>query len=107
MSLSDLQLPTRIRKKSRPKGRDFSVIGLPHKKSTNKIQKKILPFKQYPFLKRQIQILTWIVGKNKAIMIMNSGENVGIEDIPKLTQLPNSLLDDNVDINAVVDFFTS
>ena len=105
--LSDLQLPTRIRKKGRPKGRDFSVIGLPHKKSPNKIQKKILPFKQYSFLKRQIQILTWIVGKSKATTIMNSGEKVWIKDIPKLTHLPNSLLEDNVDINAVVDFFTS
>ena len=38
---------------------------------------------------------------------MNSGEKVEIKDIPKLTQLPNSLLDDNVDINAVVDFFTN
>lgn len=38
---------------------------------------------------------------------MNSGGKVEIKDIPKLTQFPNSLLDDNVDINAVVDFFTS
>ena len=107
ISLSDLQLPARIRKKGRPKGRDFSVIGLPYKKRTNKIQKKILPFKQYSFFKRQIQILTWIVGKSQTSMLMNSGEKVEIKDIPKLTQLPNSLLDDNVDINAVVDFFTS
>ena len=107
LSLSDLQLPARIRKKGRPKGRDFSVIGLPYKKRTNKIQKKILPFKQYSFFKRQIQILTWIVGKSKASMVMNSGEKVEIKDIPKMTQLPNSLLDDIVDINAVVDFFTS
>ena len=107
ISLSDLQLPARIRKEGRPKGRDFSVIGLPYKKRTNKIQKKILPFKQYSFFKRQIQILTWIVGKSKASMVMNSGGKVEIKDIPKLTQFPNSLLDDNVDINAVVDFFTS
>ena len=107
LSLSDLQLPARIRKKGRPKGRDFSVIGLPYKKRTNKIQKKILPFKQYSFFKRQIQILTWIVGKSKASMVMNSGEKVEIKDIPKMTQLPNSLLDDIVAINAVVDFFTS
>ena len=40
-------------------------------------------------------------------MVMNSGEKVEIKDIPKMTQLPNSLLDDIVDINAVVDFFTS
>ena len=38
---------------------------------------------------------------------MNSGEKVEIKDMQKLTQFPNSLLDDNVDINAVVDFFTS
>ena len=38
---------------------------------------------------------------------MNSGEKVETKGIPKLTQLPNSLLDDNVDINAVADFFTS
>ena len=38
---------------------------------------------------------------------MNSGEKVEIKDIPKMTQLPNSLLDDIVAINAVVDFFTS
>ena len=107
LSLSDLQLPARIRKKGRPKGRDFSVIGLPYKKRTNKIQKKILPFKQYSFFKRQIQILTWIVGKSKTSMVMNSGEKVEIKDIPKMTQLPNSLLDDIVAINAVVDFFTS
>ena len=107
ISLSDLQLPRRIRKKGRQKGRNFSVIGLPHKKKPSKIQKKILPFKQYSFLKRQIQILTRIVGKSKATTIMNLGEKVGIEDIPKLSQLPNSLLDDNVDSNAVVDFFTS
>ena len=107
ISLADLQLPTRIRKEGRPKDRDVSVIGLPYKKRTNKIQKKILTFKQYSFFKRQIQILIWIVGKSKASMIMNSGEKVGIRDIPKFTQLPNSLLDDNVDINTVVDFFTS
>ena len=40
-------------------------------------------------------------------MAMDSGEKVEIKDIPKMTQLPNLLLDDNVDINAVVDFFTS
>ena len=107
ISLSDLQLAARIRKKDLPKGCDFSVIGIPYKKRTNKIQKKILPFKQYSFFKRQIQILTWIVGKSKASMVMNSGGKVEIKDIPKLTQFPNSLLDDNVDINAVVDFFTS
>ena len=37
---------------------------------------------------------------------MNSGKKVEIKDIPKVTQLSNSLLDDNVDIKAVVDFFT-
>ena len=104
ISLSDLQLSAKIRKKGRPKGCD---IGLRYKKMTNKIQKNILSFKQYSFFKRQIQLLTWIVGKSKASMIMNSGEKVETKGIPKLTQLPNSLLDDNVDINAVADFFTS
>ena len=45
ISLSDLQLPARIRKKGHRKGCDFCVIGLPYKKRTNKIHKKIPPFK--------------------------------------------------------------
>ena len=48
-----------------------------------------------------------IVAKSKVSMKMNSGEKFEIKDILKLTQLPNSLLGDNVDINAVADFLTS
>ena len=45
----ELLLPTKIRKKGRPKGREFSVIGPPYKKKVSPMKENILPFKKYPF----------------------------------------------------------
>lgn len=99
-------LPTKIRKKGRPKGREFSIVGLPYKKKMPPMKEKILPFKMYPFKRRQHQILTWIVGKSRATRVLSSCEKIGVDEIPKTNFLLNYLLDDNVDVSTVNDYLT-
>ena len=99
-------LPTKIRKKGRPKGREFSIVGLSYKKKMPPMKEKILPFKKYPFKRRQHQILRWIVGKSRATRVLSSCETIGVDQIPKTNFLLNYLLDDNVDVSTVDDYLT-
>ena len=70
------------------------------------MKEKILPFKKYPFKRRQHQILTWIVGKSRATRVLSSCETIGVDQIPKTNFLLNYLLDDNADVSTVDDYLT-
>ena len=64
-------------------------------------RKKITPFRKYPLRERRSVILSWIVGGT----VKTSSAKIKPSEIPRASCLPNALLDQNVDLNEVKEYF--
>ena len=68
-------------------------------------RKKITPFRKYPLRERRSVILSWIVGGTVAYKVKTSSAKIKPSEIPRASYLPNVLLDQNVDLNEVKEYF--
>ncbi|CAG2193987.1 unnamed protein product [Mytilus edulis] len=100
-SLSDLKMPSKLKRKGRPKGSQQTVIGLPKKRGKNK---------HVPFFKRTVdekerEILSWLVSVD-SVMKASGGTLLDEEDLVGLSEdsLPYRCLDDYVDLTIVQKF---
>ncbi|XP_070194418.1 serine/arginine repetitive matrix protein 2-like [Littorina saxatilis] len=100
LPLSDIQLPSRMKRRGRPKGSDITVIGLP-KQSKSRLGP--MSFAQRIQSEKEEVILGWLVPN----LANNYREKLlSVADLPKQSgHLPLSLLDENVDVVTVQKFF--
>ena len=63
------------------------------------------PFRKYPLRERRSVILSWIVGRTIAYKVKTSSAKIKPSEIPKARSLPNALLDQNVDLTEVKEYF--
>ena len=101
----DLILPSKTKKRGRPKGCQYNVLGIPCKKSKKNYQ--TIPFKQLNVKEKQQKILSWIFDKEKAKIIIRNNEEVLLNDIPDDPScLAYNLLDEDEDINVIRRHFS-
>ncbi|XP_071125473.1 uncharacterized protein [Mytilus edulis] len=103
-SLSDLKMPTKQKRKGRPKGSQQTVIGLPKKRGKN----KLIPFFKRTVDEKEREILSWLVSVD-SVMKASGGTLLDEEDLVGLSEdsLPYRCLDDYVDLTIVQKNFTS
>ncbi|XP_076116151.1 uncharacterized protein LOC143083747 isoform X2 [Mytilus galloprovincialis] len=103
-SLSDLKMPTKLKRKGRPKGSQQTVIGLPKKRGKN----KLVPFFKRTVDEKEREILSWLVSVD-SVMKSSGGTLLDEEDLVGLSEdsLPYRCLDDYVDLTIVQKNFTS
>ena len=101
----DLILPSKTKKRGRPKGCQYNNLGIPCKKSKKNYQ--TIPFKQLNIKEKQQKILSWIFDKEKAKIIIRNNEEVLLNDIPDDPScLAYNLLDEDEDINVIRRHFS-
>ena len=101
----DLILPSKTKKRGRPKGCQYNAVGIPCKKSKKNYQ--TVPFKQFNVNEKQQKILSWIFDEEKAKIIIRNNEEVLLDDIPDdAYSLVYNLLDEDVDLNVIRRYFS-
>lgn len=97
-------MPTKLKRKGRPKGSQQTVIGLPKKRGKN----KLVPFFKRTVDEKEREILSWLVSVD-SVMKASGGTLLDEEDLIGLSadSLPYRCLDDYVDLTIVQKNFTS
>ena len=67
--------------------------------------KKKTPFRIYPLRERRSVILSWIVGRTIAYKVKTSSAKIKPSKIPKACCLPNALLNQDVGLTEVKEYF--
>ncbi|CAC5411152.1 unnamed protein product [Mytilus coruscus] len=103
-SLSDLKMPTKLKRKGRPKGSQQTVIGLPKKSGKN----KLVPFFKRTVDEKEREILSWLVSVD-SVMTALGGTLLVEDDLVGLSadSLPYrclDMLDDYLDFICMVVF---
>ncbi|XP_052063113.1 uncharacterized protein LOC127702849 [Mytilus californianus] len=103
-SLSDLKMPTKLKRKGRPKGSQQTVIGLPKKSGKN----KLVPFFKRTVDEKEREILSSLVSVD-SVMTALGGTLLVEDDLVGLSadSLPYRCLDDYVDLTIVQKIFIS
>ena len=93
------------KKRRRPKGCQFNVVGIPCKKSKKNYQ--TVPLKQLNVNEKQQKILSSIFDKEKAKIIFRNNKEVLLDDIlDDASSLAYNLLDEDVDLNVTRKYFS-
>ena len=101
----DLILPSKTKKRGRPKGCQDNVVGITCKKSKKNYQ--TIPFKQLNIKEKQQEILSCIFDKEKEKIIIRNNEEVLLDGIPDdASCLAYNLLDEDVDLNVIHRHFS-
>lgn len=95
-------MPTKFKKRGRPKGSDSTVIGIPRKKKT---MYRILPFEKKTSQQRELQMLKWFVRPERAVLAQNGSllQEMDIEVNPN--KVTSGCLDSNVDMYSIRKYF--
>ncbi|XP_065895227.1 uncharacterized protein [Dysidea avara] len=102
----DIKVPSAIKKRGRPRGSELTVVGLPKKKNRRGVEGPC-PFIRLHTSDKEKVILNWFVDK-EVIDATKKGILIEEEDVECRTELvPNSVLDENVDVCLVRKYFST
>ncbi|XP_019852073.1 PREDICTED: uncharacterized protein LOC109581987 [Amphimedon queenslandica] len=110
MILSDIKMPPVFKKRGKPKERDVTVVGLPAKKKVkiDKDKKRLKPFSCQHITVKERVILNWLVDNDAAERDLRDHKSLIEEEVEtRPEKLANRLIDENVDINLVRQFFSN
>lgn len=104
MNLEKIKMPPKMLKRGRPKGADTTAIGLPSSKKNK--NGKVIPFSKLQPKEKNKRILFWLTGDNQITTEALDGVSLLSENhVKPFNSLPDSLLDQCVDIHRVERFF--
>lgn len=96
----NLNLPANMKKRGRPRGINCTVLGLPKRR---KVVDKPLCFKMLSVQEKKKKILGWIFEDRVAESVYSKKDIVLTRDVP--TSIPIHLLDENIDIYLIREYF--
>ena len=104
INLDKIKMPPKMIKRGRPKGADTTVIGLPSSKK--KKVGTVVPFSKLQPKEKNKQIMLWLTGDiEKTDKALDGVSLLSGNDVKPFNSLPDSLLDQCVDIYRVEKFF--
>ncbi|CAI8036418.1 hypothetical protein GBAR_LOCUS20403 [Geodia barretti] len=105
-----LTVPPLVKKRGRPKGHGLTTIGLPAKRARKELlrYKKPCSFSKLHVSEKEKVILSWFVDEKVAERALKHNDLIEEEDVEcKPERLPDSVLDENVDIHLARKHFTT